>query len=220
MSDTNTQKVSKVETKIAIIMLLLILGVITFFLCKTGIYAFQLSQIEKHAANAGLLNIHLHTDPYAKENKKYTFNLSCDNFDKLDWDTLMEMDKNIKSVHNNMSIEYHQGSTTYKIDPDKNYIQETNFNTEKHYNGSWHSYDKVDLKAQREKQAEINNKNSEELQNIIDKKLDENINLSKCGICGKQATKRIGNEYYCAKHYSEAYDWYIEQAAEKLLEGQ
>ena len=40
----------------------------------------------------------------------------------------------------------------------------------------------------------------------------------KCDICGKPATKSIGSEEYCSKHYKDAEKWYIDKAAEKLAD--
>lgn len=40
----------------------------------------------------------------------------------------------------------------------------------------------------------------------------------KCDICGKPATKSIGSEEYCSKHYKDAEKWYIDKAAKKLID--
>lgn len=213
MSNNSPVKKSKTKaiTKEAagITTLIIITAFILFFLCKTGIYYFNLSKIKNYAVEAGLTNVSMTAD-------EYYIRLRCDNFKEITWDSLMMMDKNIQDVHKNISITYESNPFSYYIWQDDNKIIESDYDTKSEYNGSWDSHQKIDVAAEEAARKEQHQR----VQEVLDSMKDDAISTSVCGICGKQATKRIGDEYYCSKHYSEAYDWYIEQAAEKLLEGQ
>lgn len=212
MSNNSPAKKSKTKATtevVGITAFIVIAAFIIFFLCKTGVYYFNLSKIKNYAVETGLTNVSMNAD-------EYYIQLRCDNFKEIAWDSLMMMDKNIRDVHKNVSIIYKSKSFDYYIWQADNKIIEKDYDTKSEYNGSWESNQRIDVAAEEAARKEQHKR----VQEVLDSMKDDAISTSVCGICGKQATKRIDNEYYCSKHYNEAFDWYVKQAAEKLLEGQ
>ena len=151
--------------------------------------------IKEYAEEAGLEGVLVEQS----ENYGRSFNLYCDNFDKVDFNNLINMDKLICDMVDVATITYHQGNTTYKIQQNFKEITASSPNGEVEYRGSWD--DKY-----------------EDSKSNFDYSVNSSVIIAskKCDICGKQAKECIGDEYYCSTHYEEAFEWYVEQAIKSL----
>ena len=197
---------------IAIIVLIVVIILIAAFSWQTISYNLKLSQIEDYAQQAGLANVSV----YAHTDRKYEITLHCDNFNKTDWKTLMTMDQNIRNLHEDIDVKYSQAQFDYRIHQSDNTIIAIDGDSKIEYNGSWGSRRRINTDEEERKQQE----QSQRIQEAIDNNRDSRISTSQCCICGKQATQQIDGDYYCTEHYSDAYNWYVEKAAQKLVEGQ
>lgn len=193
------------------VFLFLIALVLIGILCWQSITdVMRRNKIQNYAQQAGLVNVILTEEV----NDKYSFTLQCDNFNATNWDTLMTMDQNIRNLHEDIDMKYSQGQFDYRIHQSDNTIIEIDDDVEIEYNGSWESHHRINTAAEEKKRQEQNQR----VQQAIADRQANRVSASKCDICGKQATHNIGSEYYCTKHYSDAYEWYVEQAAQKLVE--
>ena len=199
--------ISKKTVAISILIIIALL-----FIGKEAAYGIKLLRIRNYAQQAGLTNVSVEKSQYSK----YSITLRCDNFKDHNWDALMELDQNIRSIDDNVQIYYEQDQTEYSIY--NNIISTTSYTDDRRieYDGSWERSHSINLETERRKRQE----QSQRIQEAIDNNRDSRISTSQCCICGKQATQQIDGDYYCTEHYSDAYDWYVEKAAKKLVEEQ
>lgn len=154
---------------------------------------------QKYAYEAGLQNVSLQVSEYEGY---YDVLIHSDNFHGTDWDTLMTMYQKINDLHENWGTRYEQDNWYYFFDPENDEISgiSPDFDYDIYYDGSWsnsrkdHGYDGGAVRED------------------INDRLDDKISNEKCEVCGEKAKERIDTEYYCSKHYEEAFVWYVEQA--------
>ena len=137
----------------------------------------------------------------------YSAHIYCTNFRKLKWDDIFEMDKKIRNCNIKYTMYSEEKNTgkerrdqPYYVYPDKNEIQTYTTTNDIEYYGSWEN-----------RKSENREQRAAEINEAFEREKDDLIHTKKCGICGKQATKRIDDEYYCDKHYDEAVEWYLKQ---------
>ena len=204
------QRIKKISKNTVAIVALIAIGIIILvFSVKVGLHYYKINKIENYAKNAGLTNVSVNVD-------EYDIRIRCENFKEVPWDMLMTMDRNITDTLKDLNTLYITDTFNYRILKSYNKIIATNHDTKIEYNGEWVSCKNIDLDDEKKSKED----SSKMLQESLDKMMDEAVSNSTCCICGKQATKRIDEDYYCTKHYNDAAEWYIKKAAQKLVDGQ
>lgn len=130
--------------------------------------------------------------------------LCCSNFASLDWNTIFEMDRELNDINGVDGVAYIEGKRNagqaYYVHQDENEIQTFNNGEDVVYHGGWD-----------DKSSENMQERLDEHKDAVNQEKDRLISTHECGICGKQASKRIDDEYYCDEHYEDAIEWYMEQ---------
>lgn len=160
----------------------------------------MIQNIKDCASEYGLENVDVRLDDY----DYHEVFLYCSNFTSLDWDLIFEMDKKMNTINGVNGVAYIQGKQNegqpFYVRQDENKILSYNKTDNIEYCGGWD-----------DKSSENRQESFDEHKNAVDQEKDRLISTKKCGVCDKQATKRIDDEYYCDEHYEDAIEWYIEK---------